>query len=168
MKNLYTLLFGVLTLLTFTHCGSSQILETMAPFSLEDPAVEPWTAGANHQYTGVNLFFPVTEGRSFTLDSVYYGNKGAALEKIQKDNYLVYKGTIETTEEDYDFVMHADPRKEVGNRPPSLKKSPFELEEGVAVISYLDKGERRYFKIDSLQMSTAIHYEKKPSVKNRR
>ena len=167
MKNLFKILFGGITMLAFAQCGSSQTLETTAPFTLDNPVIEPWTAGEAQEFRGVNLLLPVRSGKDFVLDTVYYGKKKAPLTKIQKDNYLVYKATIDTTNAPYDIVMHADPKEEFGNRPPVSEKVPFELKGDEAVISYLENGDRKYVKITGLKTSTAIHYRERPKTKNR-
>lgn len=168
MRYLFKMLFGGIALFAFAHCGSSQTLQSQAPFTLEGSAIEPWTAGDSDQFRGVNLLFPVTSGKEIVLDTVYYGRKKSALIRIQKDDYLVYKATVDTTNTPYDVVMHADPKEEFGNRPPVREDVPFELMDDEAVISYLEKGRRKYVKISGLKISTPIHYRERPNVKNRR
>ena len=167
MNKLIKTLFGSLAFIAFAQCGSSQALVSEAPFTLDNPVLEPWTAGENDQFSGVNILLPVRSGRAYILDTVYYGYHKAALQKIQKDDYLVYKATIDTTSEPYDIIMHADPREEVGNRPPPVNKNPFELKDDEVVVSYSDKGKRKYFKVTGLPRSSAIHYRERPDLKNR-
>ncbi len=167
MKNLLKIVFGGLTFLAFTGCGSSQVLDEEAPVTFDAVHAEPWTAGPDKKYKGVNLLFPVKAGVYIVLDSVYYKDQKAPLERIQKDNYLVYKATLEVSDAPYDLVMHADPKEEFGNRPPPLKKVPFELEDDEAVISYTRNGKVRYFKVSGIRPSPAIHYRERPGVKNR-
>lgn len=55
-----------------------------------------------------------------------------------------------------DIVMHSDPKQEVGNKPPKpAEKSPFTLKEDECVLSYLQNGTTKYFKVSGL-------LEKKP------
>lgn len=166
MKRFIKILFGSLTVLTFAQCGSSQVLETEPPFALDTSHMEPWTAGDANQFSGMNLLFPVKSGKDVLLDSVYFRNTMAPLIRIQKNSYLVYKATIDTTEAPYDVIMHADPKEEVGNRPSDVKRSPFVLKHDEAVITYMDNGQRKYYKVTGLHTSPAVHYRERPKVKN--
>ena len=166
MKQLLRILFGGISLLAFAQCGSSQVLQSDPPFTLDKVHIEPWTAGPDNLFKGVNLFFPVISGRETILDSVYFRKSKAPLERIQKGTYLVYKATMESKEQPYDIIMHADPKKEFGNRPPEKRDIPFELQHDEAVISYLEEGVRKYFKVTGMQLAPAVHYEERPGVKN--
>lgn len=167
MKQLLKNISGIVAVILFSHCGSSQIFEAEAPVEMDTAYVEPWTAGEEKQYKGVNLLFPVRMDGKTVLDTVYYRYKKAPLLRIQKDNYLVYKATLELDTAPYDMVMHTDPREEAGNRPPPRKQHDFDLKDDEAIISYTRKGKIRYFKVSGLQSSPAIHYRERPGVKNR-
>ena len=57
-----------------------------------------------------------------------------------------------------DMVMHADSKKEVGNKPPMTKeKFPFELEADQCVLSFLDGDTVKYYKVKNIK-------EKKPKM----
>lgn len=166
MKNLIRLIFGSAVLLAFSQCGSSQVFTTDPPFQLGEVSLEPWTAGADKKITGVNIFFPVTDGRSIVLDTVYYRYQKAPLMRIAKDNYLVFKGQMTLDTAPYDLVMHADPKKEVGNTPPPLARHDFKLEPDEVVVGYSDGKKRGFYKTRIQVTGPAIHYEKNPVVKN--
>ncbi|MBL7471786.1 hypothetical protein [Robertkochia sediminum] len=166
MKNVFKLLFAGVTMLAFAQCGSSQVFETDPPFSLDACHIEPWTAGEQKEFHGVNLFFPVKTGKDVLLDTVYFTDKKAPLQRIQRDSYLVYKAVIDMTNAPYDIIAHADPKEEFGNRPPRSDKSPFDLQKNEAVISYSDAGVRKYFKVTGLLTSPALHYPERPKIKN--
>lgn len=166
MKNLIKLFFSGVAMFAFAQCGSSQVFEKDPGFTLDTCHIEPWTAGENDQYQGVNLFFPVISGKEVVLDSVYFGRKRAPLMKIQKGDYLVYKATLETTTGKQDMIMHADSLMEVGNQPPQLNQNPFELNDTTAVVSYLEGGKRKYYKVTGMEPAPAVHYRKRPVQKN--
>lgn len=166
MKELFRIIMGVLAILAFVQCGVSQVFQTDPPFQLGECHIEPWTAGSQKQYQGVNLFFPVTSGKEVVLDTVYFARKKAFLQRIERDSYLVYKAVIDTTNEPYDVIMHADPREEFGNRPPKPGQTAFELSGNEAVVSYLEGGSRKYYKVTGLVLAPGLHYNQRPRVKN--
>ncbi|MCX2681192.1 hypothetical protein OOZ15_14665 [Galbibacter sp. EGI 63066] len=168
MKRIFNTIIGTVIILGFSQCGSSQGLTENPPFELGEVRSEPWTAGAEKEQEGENIFLPVSNGKEIVLDSLFYKGKVVKLEKIQRDNYLVYIGRFSKADTKYDdLIMHADPKEEFGNKPPKLnKKIPFELKEGEAVVSYIEDGKTKYYKVKSMRPATPVHYEKAPTSKN--
>ncbi|MCM5662225.1 hypothetical protein [Galbibacter mesophilus] len=167
MMRLINILLGTVVILGFSQCGSSQKLTENAPFQLGEVKSEPWTAGDNKEATGENIYIPVPEENGATLDSLYYKNQAVKLERIKKDDYLVYIGRFPFFNTPPDMIMHADPKKEFGNKPPKTNaKNPFELSENEAVVSYTVDGKTNYYKIEGISPSTPIHYRDIPTLKN--
>ncbi|QLE01171.1 hypothetical protein HX109_06185 [Galbibacter sp. BG1] len=167
MIRLLNILFGTVVILGFSQCGASQNISENAPFELGEVKSEPWTAGDNKQANGENVYVPVTAENGATLDSLYYKDQAVKLERIKKDDYLVYIGRLPFFKESQDIIMHADPKKEFGNKPPQLKpKNPFELKENEAVVSYSIDGKINYYKIKGISPSSPIHYRDIPTLKN--
>ncbi|SFW43432.1 hypothetical protein SAMN02927921_01658 [Sinomicrobium oceani] len=142
---------GLLLMSVLLSCAGSRKQVTARPEGLElgNVVTENWRNGAKPG-SGTTIFIPVTSESDVLLDSVYYRGKGAKLEKVQRGNYLVYIGWF-VHKPKQDIIMHADPKKEVGNRPPELPgPSPFELEDDEAVVSYVARGKTRYFKVSGI------------------
>lgn len=165
MKTVLPFLYVTLVMAGFSQCSSQKMVaKGEEPFKLGEIYAEPFSGGAAGMASGTNLFIPVEEGKEIELDSVYYHGKAVKLEKVQRDSYLVYIGRfVNDDESPRDIIMHADPKKEVGNQPPPLrKKLPIELKENEAVISFKQGKELKYFKLDSIKQSTPVFY---PSVR---
>ena len=88
MMRLLNIILGTVIIMGFSQCGSSQKLVDNPPFVLGEVKSEPWTAGANKEANGVNVYLPVENENGAELDSLYYQNKVVKLERIKKDNYL--------------------------------------------------------------------------------
>lgn len=148
MRAVIRILAGIVVISAFVQCANSQKVLSAQPevLRLGDVVSENWRTEGS-PLSGTNIFIPVTSGSDILLDSVYYRGRGAKLEKVQRGSYLVYIGRFENRPKT-DIIMHADPRKEVGNQPPEFRKAiPFELEEDEAVVSFKEGNAVKYFRI---------------------
>ena len=139
-----------------SKCDNSQKLVEKPPFKTGEVICEGWESEKNK--SGINLFIPIEEGKEIELDSVYFRGDIVKLEKVKRDNYLVYIGRFKNTSfANRDIVMHSDPKKEAGNVPPLPKKKiPFELEENEAVISFIENGKEKYCKLENIKVSPIV------------
>ena len=162
---IYTkLMLAGIVLSAFSQCSSQKLVKT-PPFVLGEVMAEEWVEAGENGASGTHLFIPVEEGKAIPLDSVYFRGKAEKLEKIQRDSYLVYIGRFKNkTDGQEDMILHADPEKEFGNKPPELgKKIPFELEDDEAVVSFMEKGKTKYYKIEDIKASVPVQLpEKQP------
>ncbi|MGS2763516.1 hypothetical protein [Sinomicrobium sp. M5D2P9] len=152
MRAVIQILTGIFVISAFAQCANSRKVLSAQPEALQlgDVVSENWRTEGK-PLSGTNIFIPVISGSDIFLDSVYYRGMAAKLEKVQRGNYLVYIGRF-TNRQKPDIIMHADPVKEVGNRPPEFPQSiPFELAEGEAVVSYSEKGRTGYFRISGVK-----------------
>jgi hypothetical protein len=148
------------TLLAFVQCSSRKTVKN-PPFVLGEVRIEEWSAGTGEN-SGTHLFIPVEAGKDIPLDSVYFRGEAVKLEKIQRDSYLVYRGRFKKpAQQEKDRIAHADPKAELGNKPPQLKrKIPFSLKDHEAVIRFKEKGKTKYFKIENIKTSVPVHVRK--------
>ncbi|WP_224484296.1 hypothetical protein [Robertkochia aurantiaca] len=162
MKHILHFIFGGITIFTFAQCGSSQVFVTEPPFTHGEVAQEPWTAGEDRSLSGTNVLIPMKDEGGVELDSLHYRGKRVPLHRMEKGSYVVYIGRL-YDETKPDLIMHADPRKEGGNRPPRLiPRSDLDLDEGEAAVSYSMNGERYYYRLTDLTPSPPVHYNQKP------
>ncbi|MDG3583325.1 hypothetical protein [Galbibacter pacificus] len=162
MKKIYNIIIGISIVFGFSKCGTSQKLIENPPFTLNEVHKEAWTTGDDKAIKGENIYITLKSGEEVMLDSIYYNSQVAKLEKVKRGTYLVYIGRF-TNQQPPDIVMHADPKKEFGNKPPKLPvKPPFELKKGEALLSYTEKGKTNYYKITKMISATPIHYKESP------
>ena len=155
------LLFG------FSQCNSQKIVMVETPpFTLGEVMSEAWTAGVEGGGSGINLFVPFETGKETIIDSLYFMGQAVKPERVQRDSYLVYIGRFKGPVKKEDMILHEDPKKESGNKPPQLRrKLPFELKDSEAVISFTDAGKISYYKIENIKESVPIQYPQAPPKK---
>lgn len=160
MKTGIGFLVALLALFGFTNCGNGKKLQEDAPLPIEQPFYTTWTGGVKTAGSGLNLYIPVnsTESREVELDSAYFRGRKAKLERSgedvgssHSDVYVAYFRTAEKQKAP-ELIMHRDPKKEFGNKPPEIIGDfPFELEDDEAVISYKKNGKTGYFKLSNIR-----------------
>ncbi len=158
MKTFVNIVILIFVLFGFSQCGNSQKIVEDPPFVLGEVMAEDWVAGVKGGGSGTNLFIPVEKGKEILLDSVYFRGKSVKLEKVQRDTYLVYIGRFKSeVNQKKDIILHKDPKKEVGNEPPKLKKKiPFQLKDDEAVVSYQQKKKTYYYKIEGIKEAPTV------------
>ena len=160
MRLLFNLLLGVTIMSSFSACKCSHKLVKETPLVFGDVMTEKWIPESKREESTTKIFIPIKKGKEIELDSVYFQGKSVKLQKVQRDNYLVYIGEFKNNPIlPRDIIMHADSKKEVGNTPPKIKnKIPFDLKEDEAVIRYIEGEKEKYYKIKNIK--------KGPEVKN--
>lgn len=158
----FTCVMVVLTL-SFSGCSSQKKMVEQPPFELGDATCQSWTGGRAESGSGMLLEIPLIGEMSedIMLKQAYFRGKITDVKMENTENGWVAKANFRNqSREKPDMVMHADSRKEVGNRPPAIKeKFPFELEEDQCVVSFMDGETVKYFKIEGVK-------EKKPKIYN--
>ncbi len=165
MKNMFKIKkwafgLGIITLATgFTQCASSQKIDEKAPVVFKDAYFQKWAAGIQEGGYGYTVYLPVEGRESVKLDSLYFRDRGVALEK--KTNENVYIGNINYGGEiKKEIIISSDVKEEAQNELPDLKKEkiPFELKGNECVISYTKGNKKGYFKVDDLKEKKSISY----------
>ncbi|MEL4307106.1 hypothetical protein [Joostella sp. CR20] len=164
------ILFGTLVVLGFSQCKSSQAtLTDNPPFYLGESTIEAWTAGDANEITGKNIYLGFSAEslkENFSFDSLYYNGQVVALEHYRKGNFPIYLARfLDQDTKVKDIVMHADPKKEFGNMPPTpVVKPPFDVAEGQALLTYTYNDKKGYYLIKELKEVVAIHYKQNPII----
>lgn len=152
MKNTITILSSFLILTVFTNCASSQF-DKKPPFAVVEAKHQEWKDDQGLKGTLVTIAFADKVDENIQFDSIYFDNKAAPIITALIDDKTVLSGKFKAFNiADKNIIMDIDPKKEFGNKPPTIqKKSPFKLEKNECVISYTLNNKKRYFKLDSLQ-----------------
>lgn len=156
MRTGLTFLFGIITVMSFLNCASSQKVQEKAPVDFQQAYYTTWVGGTKGAGSGLNLYIPVMETKDIDirLDSVYFRGKRAELQTKPEDKnlYIAYFRTSDNSEKAPDLIMSSDPRKEYGNRPPEIIRNfPFDLKKDEAMLSFRKNGEKRYYKINVIE-----------------
>ena len=93
----------------------------------------------------------VIDSPEIQLDSIYFKNSPIKLSRQINSSKPVFIGNFFLSNIPKDYNLHSDVKKEYGNTPPERTlQIPFDLQKNEAVISYLLKGKRQYYKINNL------------------
>ncbi|NHF59129.1 hypothetical protein FK220_007245 [Flavobacteriaceae bacterium TP-CH-4] len=158
MKKLLLLLLSILS-----ACATKKKLENKAPFSLGEVYAQPWIIEDQPAEVGYDVFIPIRslDVAKAVLQNLYHkGQMVALVIELQETGHVAIARLDANDFQKGDIIMHADPKKEVGNQPPILisKPLPFELTETQAVISYLQKDKVRYVMIDGIRINPVVSY----------
>lgn len=155
----------VIILTGFSNCAGSKKLQETLPFPLGEVYAQKWSGGARGSGSGINFFLAVDNlPEGLQLDSVYFRGKKEALQPEKASKGQLFVGRFSNTKaEKHDLIMHADPKKEVGNKPHTVsEKMPFEVSDDQAVISYRYKKKQYYYKIEKVVEKRAEAYPSAP------
>ena len=141
---------SVLASLFFVQCSSAQKLEQDAPFKTSKAYYQKWIAGRQGGGSGINVFIPVTTPLvSVKLDSLYFRGQKVILQ-LEPSNGSLFTGRIITENNQRDGFK------------ASTTEMPFELNDNQAVISYIENGITKYFKIDNIVEKQMQQYPSAP------
>ena len=163
MKNLKNI-FGLVTLsfivLSVSNCGSSQnsksiSFEKTPPFSISEIFAQDWVAGVKEGGSGTNInvtFESLNENLS--IENIYFSKK-VFLVRQAGNNPKTYFGSFKQIA-GRDIIMDSNPVNEAKNTPPI--PFPFQLEPNEAVISYIENGTTKFYKVSEVTIKPRIAY----------
>lgn len=150
-KVTFTIVFTAFMLAAFPCAGQKTTtpkLETKAPFTTGAINFQEWYAGINIGATGLNVFIPIATNKDgVTIDRIYFRNLLGKLEKKENKYVAVLKNTHKT----YTFKKSKRP-----------KDYPFAISDHECVISYIENGIRKYYKVKGANEIASVYYENGP------
>ncbi len=161
IKQIIAFLFISVLFLGFSGCGSvntetsDYLFEQNPPFRVEDASFQKWVAGTPEGGSGVNVFINFSDIQNGVVfkDIYFRGNKTEVVTspavRVQYVGYF-------KNEPKQDVLMDSNTVKEAANTPPV--KTPFQLNNDNAVISYQFNGKTGYFKIENLEEKQMLAY----------
>ena len=136
-----------------TQCSSAQKLEHKAPLVFGEVYYQKRAQAVKDLGSVITLYIPVNgEINNIKLDSVYFKGMKAKL-KVSPQNKKIYYAHF-ITKEAYteDFIFSSDVKDEHQNKLPIKKtKIPFDLLPNQCVISYIQEGELKFYKISNIK-----------------
>ena len=155
MKNSIYIFLSVI--MGLSGCSSQKKLQTNPPFVLGEATSQKWADDEeeNDFERIVKIVVRELTGQ-VTLQKLYYKGQVADITIETGEEQMIAVAKFEKTDfEKWDMIMHADPKKEVGNRPPRPRKKdkgafPFELSDEEAVLSYIENDTVKYVKVSAI------------------
>lgn len=148
---------------SLTGCSSQKKLADTAPFETGAASCQSWVGGRPESGSGMKLEVPITTAipENVTLKQAFFRGKAAEIKLATQNGQTMAKANfMNRSSEKPDIIMHADPKKEVGNRPPMPKiKMPMELALDECAVSYEEAGELKYLKISGVKEKKPLAYQ---------
>ena len=158
-------LFGLLglsfILLSFSNCNSSKlneqsiVLEETAPFTVIEAYYHKWIAGVQGGRSGTNVFITIENlSDGVTIKNIYFEERATEAKNspLKPKQYAGYF----KNENNRNTIMDINPNKEAQNTPPL--RFPLKLSTNEAVISYLQNGTIKFFKLSNLVEKELLPY----------
>ncbi|MCA0131331.1 hypothetical protein [Winogradskyella alexanderae] len=147
LKTAWTL--GILlTVSLLYHCGSPKtatVFQEQTEFKIKKVYFQEWYAGIDVGGTGVNIFVPVANKPDYIqIDSVFFRN---------------LKGKLEEKGGRYTAILKNKSKEYVFNPNYNSSQYPFKIRNNECVISYVEKGEIKYLKVQQPKEFAGTYYE---------
>ena len=164
MKTFAKLMLITTVLIGFTNCSSAQKLEKQISFKIGEVYYQHWVAGIQGGGSGINIFIPIDDlDTNIQLDSVYFRGKAAKLEFKSNFPTLFMGRFISLSNNKKEIIMSDNPKDEYTNKlPPKKENIPFELKPNECVISYLQEGKTKFYKIGNVIEKKTEFYPSAP------
>lgn len=163
MKNLKDL-FGLAALsflmLSISNCGSSQNsksirFESTPPFSISEIFAQDWVAGIKEGGFGTDVSITFESlNENLNIENIYFAKKVFMIRQVGS-NPNAYMGSHKE-QAGRDIIMDSDPANEAKNIPPI--PFPFELGPNEAVISYIENGTTKFYKVSNVVIKPRLAY----------
>jgi len=153
-------LLGILLItFGFTQCGSLK-LEKNPPFEIVSAKSQNWIGGMPGS-NGMMVTISYKSESDIAFDSIYFSKKISKLQRYKNNGNKSLLATVYTSVSlgKSDLIMHSDTKKELKNELPKTKKFPFELKENEAIISYLENGIVKFYKIENIRKGKPIIHQ---------
>ena len=161
LRVFYLMFLSLMVLIGHTGCEgykskkSQYQLVDEPPFKVIESYSQDWVAGIEQGDSGTNLYIALDEiTDSIVVQEFYFrGKKVNAKKDLSAGELYIgyFKNEINT-----DIIMDGDPVKESVNIPP--QKIPFQLKDQEAVIGFLIKGVKHYYKLNDIEVKPPIAY----------
>lgn len=164
MKLLNFLFIPFIAAISLVSCGSSKeknytfkehVFIENPSFKIIDSYYQHWVAGVQGGGSGTNVIIKLDNfAKGVTFKNLFFQGKLAPLKELNI-NSVGYQASFKG-ENNNDIIMAGDIINEISNIPPV--KIPFDLNEKEAVVSYIENGELKFFKISALHEKQMIAY----------
>ena len=164
MKLLNFLIITFIAAISLVSCGSLKeknnaskeyVLIENPSFKIIDSYYQHWAAGVQGGGSGTNLTIKLDNFvKGVAFKNLFFQGKLAPLKKLI-NNSVGYQASFKE-ENSNEIIMDGDVINEISNTPPV--KIPFDLNENDAVVSYIENGNLKFFKISALKEKPMIAY----------
>ena len=155
MRTFKTILFStsMLLFMAFSQCSNGQKLETKSPLEFGEVYYKKNPQAVKDLESVITLYIPIIRENNFIeLDSAFFKGKSAKLIKSSNDKNLYFGRFIMKPAYTEDIILSSDIAEEHKNKlPVKESKIPFELLPNQCVISFIEAGQTKYYKISNIK-----------------
>ncbi|MGD1945971.1 MAG: hypothetical protein ACFB0A_06865 [Croceivirga sp.] len=150
-------LAGMIVIFWFSlsSCSSQKAMVDQTLFEIGNASCQAWLGGRAESGSGMLLEIPILGENldQINWQQAFFRGKVADIDMESTANGGIVKANFKNQGmKKPDMVMHSDSKQEVGNQPPKLKeKFPFELEKNQGVLSFLEDGTLKYYKVENIK-----------------
>lgn len=135
--------------------GKDYMLEQNPPFTVTSAYFQKWVAGIKEGGSGTKVHITIKNIKEdISVNEIFFRDRFLNANR-HPQNIDSYSADFKD-EARQDVIMDGNAVKESQNTPP--EKSPFNLGNNEAIISYTIKGEMHYYKISNLEEKPLIAY----------
>ena len=165
MFKFYSILVCFVTIFGFTQCKSADSITIAKELQIESNIkdkvyYQEWVSGVPGGGSGINLYIHESVMTIVPLE-VYF----KYLKSSFSNNESFYVASFKTPSNSIkDYVMDSNTKHEYGNESLNLHVDfPFNLKEGEAIITYMDKSEKKYLKLTNILKKPMLAYPSAPN-----
>lgn len=172
IKRTFRILAVVLSLGSLIGCNSSKAITFVEdpPFSIGDSYYQEWVAGVKDAGSGTNVHLSFSDiEKNITIQDVYFRRQKLKAQNFPlfRDQYVGYGKNFRShikEGEEVDITVDGETERRVSKVEDEI--FPFALGEEEAVVSYLEYGVTRYYKVYLSERPT-LAYPKKRTAANK-
>lgn len=149
----------VAVLMSFSQCDKDSF-DKKPPVDFTKICYQDWVGGRpGSSGTLVTLIGKKPTGE-IAFDSIYFNKKAVKVAtQLTSNELIVTANFIKPNPKDRDLILSGDPKEEFGNKPPKVApKISFELADNEAIVSYILKGKKRYFRLQNITKEKTLYY----------
>ncbi len=161
LKSIIYVTVASIFLVTNVQCGSSkhQLQESQTDIKPSNAYYQEWFSGIKVGGSGINIYLAnLNSQNKVTIDSVFFRRmKGKLIQGRAQ-----YTAILKKPSRHYENISSVF---QEGKKKLNVAANfPFELTYNECIVSYIENGETKYFKVKNLTERKGVYYEQGPPV----
>jgi hypothetical protein len=158
MKKLILLPIFIL-MMSFSQCDKDSF-DKKSPVDFNKMYFQDWVGGQPGSTGTLITLIGKTPAAQIVFDSIYFNKNIAKVTTQTNDEVLtITANLVKINPKDRDLILSGDSKEEFGNKPPkNTPIIPFEMADNEAIVSYILKGKKRYFRVKDIPKKKTLYY----------
>lgn len=158
MNKLASFSISIIIIFAFSFCSASKnIFKNNPPFKIIKTTYNSWVGG-QPGVRGITIYVTI-DNPKINLDTVFFRKMKTKLKKDLSATSNTFVGSFMLRNKEHDFILEKNSIKEFGNIPPKTSLNiPFTLGDNEAVVSYIYKDKKYFYKVKNVIEVKAVQY----------